>query len=455
MIRFPGFDELIRTVHENGQAHVFEYWEELSSEEKKALLQDLADIDFDQLGRLFPPKTIVHDTDFRPAPYVSLPHTDKERKEFSSAAASGALHIREGKVAVFMAAGGQGSRLGYEGPKGMFRIGPVSNNPLFQIHAEKVLKYSRKFDSRIPFIIMTSRANYKETAEFFKENGFFGLPSEDVFMFYQQMVPSLDAEGKLILESRNRIFKNPDGHGGSLTALQSSGILAEIKRRGIETLSYFQVDNPLANIVDPVFIGFHLVHRAEVSSKAVKKTYPEEKVGVFVRFGSGRIGIVEYSDFPQDRLLHRNGDGNLMYSSGNIAVHLFNSEFIERVASGHESALPYHAANKRIRTIREGAVSEIDGYKFEKFIFDALPLAERSIVFEVSREDEFAPVKNATGIDSVESAQKLMLDLHRKWLTMRGIRVPASARIIEISPLAAVGPEDLDADLVLPEEEKL
>jgi UDP-N-acetylglucosamine/UDP-N-acetylgalactosamine diphosphorylase len=455
MIHHPDYEDLIRKVYEHHQEHMFEYWGELNDAEKRHLLDDLSEIDFGLIERLYSLQEGVPDTDFAPAPYIPIPVSQKEKDELRRAQDAGMEHIREGRVAAFVVAGGQGSRLGFEGPKGMFPIGPVSDKTLFQIHAEKIVKTSRKYNTAIPFLIMTSRANHEDTTRYFREHKFFGLPSGDVYIFPQNMIPSLDEEGRLILATRSSVFKNPDGHGGSLTALETSGVLAEMKKRGVETISYFQVDNPLVRVIDPVFIGFHAAARAEVSSKAVKKASPEEKVGVFVRFGGGKIGVIEYSDLPPDKAGERDEGGRLRYSSGNIAIHLFDRDFVGRVASETGISLPYHRAQKKIEALRGGAMREIEGIKFEKFVFDALPLAEKSLVLEVAREDEFAPVKNASGADSVESARKLMADQHRKWLTRRGIRIPERTRVIEISPLAAIEPEDINADLVVPDKERV
>jgi len=451
MITFPGRDDVIRRVCEYRQDHVFEHWQELSEAERKELLDDLADVDFDLLKKLFSVEEAAMDTQYEPAPCIGLPRTAAEKKEWARARAAGEEHARAGKVAAFVVAGGQGSRLGYEGPKGKFPVGPVSGKTLFQIHAEKVLKYSRKYGASIPFLVMTSRANHDETEAYFRDNRWFGLAPEDVLIFPQNMIPSIDTKGRLMLETRSGIFKNPDGHGGSLTALYTSGALRELARRGIETISYFQVDNPLVKIVDPVFIGFQVLRGADVSSKAVKKAYAGEKVGVFVRFDSGAIGVVEYSDLPAEKTNSMDGKGELRFSSGSIAIHLFRREFVERVTAGTEISLPFHTARKKIKTVS----GEVDGLKFEKFVFDALPLTERNIVFETLREEEFAPVKNPSGVDSVDSARSMMNDLFRKWLAARGVAVPAAVETVEISPLVAVEPEDIDPALAVPSEKRV
>lgn len=453
MITLPGYEAVIKRVHDNGQDHVFEYWNELGDADKRQLLDDLSDIDFGLLKKLYSQKESLADTHFEPAPYIPVPKSEEEMNEYRKARDAGIAHVKEGKAAAFVVAGGQGSRLGYEGPKGKYPVGRVSGKTLFQIHAEKIVKYSRKYGVAIPFLIMTSRANHDETEAYFIDNGYFGLGKENVFIFPQNMIPSLDAKGKLILESKKNVFKNPDGHGGSLTALYTSGVLAEMKKRGIETISYFQVDNPLVRIIDPVFIGFHVARAADISSKAVRKAYPEEKVGVFVRFSNNTVGVVEYSDLPEEKTRSIDDKGELRYSSGSIAIHLFRREFIERITAGTEISLPFHTARKKIKAFHEGSSREIDGFKFEKFVFDALPLTEKNVVFETLREDEFAPVKNASGVDSVESAQKMMDEQYRSWLCGRGICVPGSVKAVEISPLTAVEAEDLDPGLMVPDKE--
>ena len=455
MIAFPGYESVIRRVYESKQEHVFEYWNDLNDSEKKNLLDDLSDVDFSLLLNLFFSAEDAAEMHFDAAPYIALPKSSDEKKEYEKAREAGDLHVRQGKVAAFVVAGGQGSRLGYDGPKGMFPVGPVSGKTLFHIHAEKIAAYSQKYGVHIPFLIMTSRSNHPVTVDYFNKNDFFGLGRDNVFIFPQNMIPSLDAQGKLILESKKSIFKNPDGHGGSLTALHTSGVLERLKERGVETISYFQVDNPLVRIIDSAFIGFHVLRGADVSSKAVKKAYPEEKVGIFVRYGNNTIGVVEYSDMPEEKTHSLDEKGDLRFSSGSIAIHLFQREFVERVAAGTDIALPFHTARKKIKALVGGVRKEVEGFKFEKFVFDALPLTEKNIVFETLRQDEFAPVKNSSGVDSVESAQSMMSEQHRRWLRNRGIRVPGTTRVIEISPLVAVEQEDLDADIKVPEEEQV
>lgn len=457
MISFNGYDRVIKRVYDYHQDHVFQYWDELHDSEKKNLLDDLSGVDFELIEALSSQieKSTSDAADFEPAPFTPIPRTEEEISRYRAAGDAGRAHIRDGRVAAFVVAGGQGSRLGFEGPKGKYPVGPVSGKSLFQIHAEKLLRYSNKYGTAIPWLIMASRVNHPETVQFLEENDYFGLREDDVMVFSQNMIPSLDKDGRLLLETKCSLFKNPDGHGGSLTALNTSGALDFLERRGIETISYFQVDNPLVRIIDPVFIGFHVMEKASVSSKAVRKASPDEKVGVFVRFHHRRIGVMEYSDLPEEKKNLRDEGGALQFSMGNIAIHLFNRDFISEITSGREIALPYHVARKKIRVYLEGGLREIEGFKFEKFVFDALPLTDRNIVFETIRDEEFAPVKNKSGVDSVETARKLMSDLFRKWLEGRSITIPPRVRVIEISPLLAVEPGDLDSSLSIPDKKEI
>lgn len=457
MISFEGYEKIIDTVFKNKQEHVFEYWNELSKNDKIILLDELKNINFELLARLYKQKTDTNpdELNFIPAPYISLPESDKEKSAFETAKKTGKEYISKGKAGVLMVAGGQGTRLGYEGPKGMFRLSPVKNKSLFQIHAEKILKYSRKYNIPIPWLIMTSTENHTTTVQFFEKNKFFGLQKENVLFFTQKMIPSLDTDGKLMLQSKNSLCMNPDGHGGTLDALSSSGILKELKKRKIETISYFQVDNPLVNILDPVFIGFHILNDSDVSSKGVMKASPDEKVGVFVKFNDGKSGVVEYSDMPNEKKTALDSNGKLLFHMGSIAIHLFKTNYIESIVSGNSLSLQYHIARKKITALKNGEKVETNALKYEKFIFDALKLTDKNTFLETKREEEFAPVKNATGVDSPDSAIELMSNLHLGWIRSKGIAISEKIKVIEISPLLAVEADDIPDNISIPASEKV
>lgn len=455
MVKFNGYDDVIERVCEFNQEHVFQYWDKLLDSEKKELLDDLSGIDFQQLQKIYSHMEENEQKEFSPAPYIPMPQNESDMALFREAEEKGISCIKQGKVAAFLVAGGQGSRLGFDGPKGKFPIGPVSGKTLFHFHAEKIKASENKYKTSIPFLVMTSRDNHTDTETFFKNQNFFGLEPGNVHLFPQNMIPSLDLDGKLILAEKNRIFMNPDGHGGSLTALRTSGALKKLQELRIEVLSYFQVDNPLVKIIDPVFIGFHIMNRADISSKALKKLYPEEKTGIFVKFSNDTLGIVEYSDMPDDKLKAKDENGEILYSAANPAIHLFSTDFISELTGSEGISLPFHTARKKITAMIDGKRGEISGYKFEKFVFDALPLAAKNVILEVSREEEFAPVKNASGQDSADSARRLMTALNRKWLEERGITVPRNVMEIEISPLAALSPKDIPEGTIVPDTEKV
>lgn len=454
MVTLEGYGDIIEKVYSHKQEHVFEYWDELSYSEKAVLLKELSEVDFDLLKKLYTLNEEVVPSLFEPAPFIRKPRDEKEKQAFSDAEKKGIEHLKSGKVAAFIVAGGQGSRLGFEGPKGKFPAGPVSGKSLFHFHGEKVYAASKKYSTVIPYLIMTSTDNHEETMAFFEQENYFCLNKNDVYFFKQNMIPSLDDKGNLVLSDKNRLFRNPDGHGGSITALQSSGVLKILKKRGIETLSYFQVDNPLVKIIDPAFIGFHLIHSADISSKALIKAYAEEKTGVFVKFSNNKTGIIEYSDMPEEKLHMKDSQGNLSYTAGSPAIHIFSISFIEQITTAG-GTLPYHTARKDIKVLKNGEYKTVNGYKFEKFVFDALPLANKDIILETERHEEFAPIKNSTGADSPESAAELMHNLYSSWLTSKGIKIPDKVKIIEISPLLSDDGSDLTSDIIIPDEEKV
>jgi UDP-N-acetylglucosamine/UDP-N-acetylgalactosamine diphosphorylase len=304
---------------------------------------------------------------------------------------------------------------------------------------------------------MTSPANDADTRSFFVDNNFFGLRRENIFLFPQGMMPSLDAEtGRILLADRDDVALNPDGHGGSIKALRASGAIEDMRGRGIEHISYFQVDNPNVRAVDPLFVGLHATapdSSAEMSSKMVAKAYPEEKVGVLCR-SEGKTVVVEYSDLPKELAEQRDTQGSLRFNAGSIAIHIISVGFVERLtADAHRFALPYHRAVKKVPYVDLESGERIEpeqpnGVKLETFVFDALALADSSIVYETDRVEEFAPIKNASGVDSPQTSHQLQSDRSARWLEKHGVDVPrndeghADARI-EISPLTALEPADL------------
>jgi UDP-N-acetylglucosamine/UDP-N-acetylgalactosamine diphosphorylase len=294
---------------------------------------------------------------------------------------------------------------------------------------------------------MTSEATDDATRSAFAEAGHFGLPARDVFFLRQGMVTSFDFDGKLILERPDRIFVNPDGHGGALTALLASGALDDMERRGITTIFYYQVDNPMIEIGDPVLLGFHAQSGAELSCKSLRKRKPEERMGVFARI-DGRMGVVEYTEITPEQRDARDRSGRLLFDAGNLAVHAFEVDFVRGVAAEAERWLPWHASAKKIPTVDASGApvepSEPNGLKLERFVFDALRAAGTVCIVEAAR-DEYGPVKNASGSDSPQSSRSALSAHYRRWMENAGLRAPSPAHWIEIDEARIGGPDDLRA----------
>ncbi len=442
---------LIETFRQAGQGQVFAFFNHLDSEAQQKLLTEAAEIDLKEVDRLV--STLVKGAGaggvnlegIGPAPYEALPDNGGRAEAWSTAKTTGEAALRAGRVAAFTVAGGQGTRLGYDGPKGTFPVTPVKRKPLFQVFAEKIRAAGLRYGKPIPWFIMTSHQNHTATEAFFAEHGFFGLDRSRVHFFRQGRMPAVDFDGKILLETKGSLALSPDGHGGSLRALERTGALDQMKADGIDTISYFQVDNPLVRCIDPAFLGWHLHEKSEMSCKMVPKAFAEEKIGSFCTQG-GRAVVVEYSDLPIE--WQRETDpatGRLRYLAGSIALHVLDREFVRRQATGSSDvALPFHRADKKIATIdAEGnpvKPAKPNGVKFELFVFDALPFARNALVIETRRADDFSPVKNADGVDSPRTATDDQLRQYDRWLSANGADLPVDATglpafPLEVSPL--------------------
>jgi UDP-N-acetylglucosamine/UDP-N-acetylgalactosamine diphosphorylase len=446
----PRLQKKIQQVYDSSQEHIFRFWDTLTSEQKERLLKQLQETDFDLL-RHFIQKShepvSSEKIELKPAPVISL----KERqKKDAEALAAGERHLKQGKVAAFLVAGGQGTRLGYDGPKGVFPVTPVKQKSLFQLHAEKIRAMIKRYRVNIPWYIMTSQTNNEETQQFFKKNDYFGINPGDVFFLVQQMVPAIDRNGKLILDAPDHLFMNPNGHGGSLKALWDSGAIDDMQQRGIRTVFYFQVDNVLTKICDPVYIGYHVLQNSEMSNKVVRKLYPEEKMGVLCLL-NGQLGLMEYSDLSESDMYAKDKNGEIKFWAGNIATHVLEVSFIKRENEGGFH-LPYHVAEKSIHYVDETGnliqPEEKNGLKFETFVFDALPDAQNKVSIEVERRKEFSALKNKEGENSPETVKMDLNETYGRWLEKAGYKIKRNKQgkvlqNIEISPLFALNAEDL------------
>lgn len=446
-------------LESHDQAHLLAFADRLEADRLEALLDQIEDLDVPHACRLVElarsgTEALVPGEGIEPARHVPR-HPEGE----AEARARGQALIDEGRVAAFTVAGGQGTRLGWNGPKGTYPATPLTGKPLFRLFAEQIAAHAKRSGRSIPWYIMTSPINDADTRAFFRDNNWFGLDRTDVFLFPQGVLPSFDENGRFLLAEPGRVAVNPDGHGGSLRALRDSGAIEDMRSRGVEQVSYFQVDNPTVQVLDPLFLGLHVSHPAssgEISSKMVPKRDAGEKVGVFCE-RDGRTCVIEYSDLPEGLAEEVDGDGRLRFIAGSIAIHVLSIDFVDRVTAPDSGlALPLHRAMKKVPHVdlESGDPIEPDApnaTKLELFIFDAIPLAERSMVWETERVEEFAPIKNATGADSAESSHALQYERAARWVEAAGGRVPRSddgepACRIEITAASALACGDLVPD---------
>ena len=454
-----------KTLESHGQGHVLAFHDELSPQQQDALLDQVQSIDLDALDVWIErftggePESPVPG-DLEPAPYY--PHLSGSAYDAERYRRIGRDLVKAGKVAVFCVAGGQATRLDWSSPKGTFPATVITGKPLFRVLTEQVLANRNRSGVTIPLYIMTSPLNDAATRAFFLDNNCFGLSRRNLFMFPQGLLPSFDAAtGKLLLADKGTIAMNPDGHGGSIRALASSGALEDMVARGIEYISYVQVDNPLVKAIDPVLIGLHAAapdSSGEISSKMVPKAGPHEKVGIFCR-SRGKTMVIEYTHLPPELAEQRDDAGRLRFVAGSIAVHLISVAYVQKLTAGDWS-LPLHPARKTVPFIDPATGDRVDprqpnAIKLETFVFDAIPMAESSIVYETTRVEEFAPIKNADGVDSPATSHQLQSDRGGAWLEANGVKVPRDdeghvTAQIEVSPLTALQGSDL-ARVRLPE----
>lgn len=437
--------QLEEKLDQFGQSHLLRFWDELNQTDQASLAKQINELDLELVQSLYKAQKSGGNKWAELAAKAEVPPAITlkdfaDQESYDQAYAQGKAALESGKLGMILVAGGQGSRLGFNHPKGMFPIGPVSDCSLYQIHFEKVLARSKQFGATIPLYVMTSPPTHEETTKFLTENNFFGIPESDVKIFCQGVMPAVDEFGKLLLDSKSKVFVSPDGHGGTLEALVNSGCLDDAKGRGVEHIFYGQVDNPLIQVCDPALIGYHLKSGSEMTSQVVRKNEPSQKVGNVVLV-DGEVQIIEYSDLPEQYASQTNEDGSLKLWAGSIAVHIFATEFLDR-SSRSTDALPFHQAKKKVAFVNElGArlkPSQPNAIKFERFIFDLLPSANNAIVCEVDPADGFCAVKNAPPAPSEtpQHVKDAISALHTRWLTAAGATVEEGTPI-EINPLYA------------------
>ena len=439
------------------QDHILCFWGQLAPPAQSRLLEQIEGLDFAQLDPLIrshvlaKPDKIVP-ADIAPAPFFPRKAAPDQQDFYKRAHQLGSEALRQGKVALLTVAGGQGTRLGFEGPKGAFCISPVRNKSLFQLFGESLLANQRRYQQQICWYIMTSPANDGQIRDFFQQHNYFNLDPDTVSFFTQGTLPAFDFDGKLILAAKDSLALSPNGHGGTLLALKDSGFLDKLRHDSVQYLSYVQVDNPLVSVLDPMFIGLHIGADSEISSKSLPKVDNLERVGNFC-ISAGKLMVIEYSDLSDKLAQAHNPDGSRTFNAASIAVHVINVDLVDRLTQVG-SSLPYHRAEKKVAFVNPEGLhiepAELNAVKLEMFIFDALPMAAKSIIFETDRAEEFSPVKNAVGPDSPRTCRRDMIRRAARWFRLAGIELPHNpqgepACTLEISPLFALDAEEFVA----------
>ena len=398
-------------LEKHGQEQLLANYEKLSENDKDKLLDDILTIDFNQLEKLYEKrnfKQVYSEAEIEPISYVEKDKMSKEEREKYDEI--GTKAIKAGKLAAVTMAGGQGTRLGHNGPKGTFDIGLESHKPIFELLCETLKLANEKYGVVIPWYIMTSKENNKDTVDFFEKNNYFGYPKGYIQFFKQGELPMVGEDGKVLLDEKGMIKQAADGHGGIFTSMRKDGVIYDMKARGIEWVFIGGVDNVLVKMVDPTLIGLAESKGILAAGKSVVKAGPHEKVGVFCK-RNRRPSVIEYSEISKEMAEETDENGQLKYGESHILCNLFKIKEIEKIS---EKNLPYHSAHKKATYMNEkGEIVkgiEPNAYKFEAFLFDAFESLDDMVIMRVKREEEFAPVKNAEGVDSPETARKLYQD---------------------------------------------
>uniref|UniRef100_U5EJU3 UDP-N-acetylglucosamine diphosphorylase n=1 Tax=Corethrella appendiculata TaxID=1370023 RepID=U5EJU3_9DIPT len=455
------FEALREQLAKYKQDHILEFWSELSDDQRKELIEDINELNFDEVNLFFERATASLeesgeklDDKLKPIPeakFLSIAKTAKEHLDIFKN--EGLRRIAANQVGVLLLAGGQGTRLGFSHPKGMYNIGLPSNKTLFCVQAERIVKLQQLAAEltgcygRITWYIMTSEHTKQPTQEYFEMHDFFGLREEDIVMFEQGSLPCYDMNGKIFLDEKHRVAKSPDGNGGLYRALRDRGILDDMERRGVLYLHAHSVDNILIKVADPVFIGYCVAQKSDCAAKVVEKAHAHEAVGV-VCIVDGKYQVVEYSEITNKTAEMRNVDGKLTFSAGNICNHFFTTRFLRKIGDLHEKELKLHVAKKKIPHIELVSGSKItpdkiNGIKIEKFIFDVFQFAEKFVAVEVPRDEEFSALKNAdsVGKDCASTAKLDIYRLHKKYIEEAGGTIEGDE--CEISPLLSYAGEGL------------
>jgi UDP-N-acetylglucosamine/UDP-N-acetylgalactosamine diphosphorylase len=451
-------DRLLEKLQPIGQEHLLAFWGDLDTSGRAQLASQVEQIDPDLFRDLQVEFQQQQDDGGDGSHWAELAakavpppamRLDGSGVAFSmeSAQAKGEEILCAGRVGMILVAGGLGTRLGFDQPKGLFQLGPLSNRTLFQILLEQLLAVRRRYGVSIPLYVMTSPATDAVTREYLNEQRWFGLPAEDCHIFCQATMWAVDERfERMLLESPDSLFLGPDGHGGMLAALAKSGCLADAQRRGVRHFFYGQIDNPLLQVCDELFLGSHVLAGSEMTTQVVPKRQPLERVGNVVSI-DGKVQVIEYSDLTEEFAKQTTSDGSLKLWAGNLAVHAFAVDFLARCATD-KRALPFHFARKTVNCLDPGQESteqqSTKAIRFERFIFDLLPKAKNALVVEADAAEAFAPVKNSDSeaTDNPRLAQAAMMAQARRHLRAAGIQI-ADEMPVEINPLWASTTEEI------------
>ncbi len=400
------YNEALEKLSQYNQEHVLKYYDELLEREKKELLAQVEVTDFSVTSLCKNASKEVQKGVISPLAAMQLQEIKEHEDDFR---AVGVDAIKKGMVGAVLLAGGMGTRLGSDDPKGMYNIGITKDVFIFERLINNLMDVVKETSTWIHLFVMTSDKNHDATTSFFKEHDYFGYNREYITFFMQEMAPAADYNGKVYMEEKGKIATSPNGNGGWFTSMAKWGVLDIVKKAGIEWLNIFAVDNVLQRIADPVFVGATIANNAAVGSKVVKKAAPDEKVGVMC-LEDGRPSIVEYYELTDELMNAKDANGEPAYNFGVILNYLFKVSDLEEIMNKN---MPLHIVEKKIPYINEdGEVVKPDtpnGYKFETLVLDMIHLLDSCLPFEVVRDKEFAPIKNKTGVDSVESARELLM----------------------------------------------
>lgn len=403
----PTYEQIYTLLQEQDQLHLLKYYEELEPDRQASLLEQISAIDWNLIHMVEqkPVSETEAEKKIEPLGAMELSEIEQRHDEFE---AIGLEALRAQKTGAVLLAGGQGTRLGFDKPKGMFNIGVTRPLYIFECLINNLMDVVKQAGAWVPLYIMTSQKNHEETTSFFREHDYFGYDPEYIHFFRQDMAPSVDYNGKVLLEAKDRISLSPNGNGGWFSSLCRAGYLEDMHKKGIEWLSVFSVDNVLQRINDPVYVGAVLASGCDCGGKVVRKASPEERVGVLCK-ESGKPAIVEYYEMTDDMRLLRDENGNLLYNFGVTLNYLFRLKRLEEIRT---QKLPVHIVEKKIPYINEKG-EEVkpetpNGYKFEELVLDMIHMMDSCLPYEIVRENEFAPVKNREGVDSVDTARELL-----------------------------------------------